>query len=209
MTSYDSILVFDADLEGINNPEKVNLIEEKSEDGVRAGINSRIAKCCATSRTTAAAFCMECCDIDPAEDSEEECTKMMKITGCEVAVAITYCYWFQYLIHDEWCNFMFKCGCGFVYTKSWWGCNYWDLDSDVRCPWCVARANVSWTTDNLIFALMAVSFLTCLYYRRRIKYYPTAVRWIAPAAMYFVSGTFVGLIFKLASSYPHFLFYRR
>ena len=200
----------DGDVKDKINPDKVALIKNNSfaEDS-RAGSTSRIAKCCAVLRPAVVAFCMECCGIDKTEDNEKQQATKMKVTACEVGVAVTYCYWFQYLVHDEWCNLMFKCGCGFVYTKSWWGCNYWNLDSNVRCPWCTARATVSWTTDYLIFVLMAVSFLICLYHRRRIKNYPTFVRWITPALTYFVAGTIVGLIFKLATNYPHFLFYRR
>lgn len=109
-------------------------------------------------------YCKECsdngCDID--------------VKGSlEAVLGILYCYVFQYVIHNPTCNFLFRCGCTWEWSGGWKDCNIFsqgmvvwlqivliDLSnySGPKCPWCMSRSYISWTTDYLVFALMLLTF---------------------------------------------------
>ena len=67
-------------------------------------------------------FCHQCSDIkeDPAggiADGEDEYMKKIIFTGLETGLAGTYCYYFQFIIHNTFCDFIFNCHC----TWTWAG----------------------------------------------------------------------------------------
>ncbi len=68
---------------------------------------------------------------------------------------------------------------------------------------CMSRAYISWTTDYLVFAFMLATYIFCLYRRQN---YPLSVRIISPIATYFGTSIVVGLLFKIFTGYPYFIF---
>ena len=146
-------------------------------------------------------FCYSCSGVD-SDDDDATVTSKMRYTLAESTVAVIIYYAFQYIIHNPTCNFLFKCGCTWTWAGGWNHCNIWN-SSGPKCPWCMSRAYISWTTDYLVFVIMLITFLFCLYRRKRIHY---SIRLLSPIIMYFVSSIIVGLAFKIATNYPYFIF---
>ena len=144
-------------------------------------------------------FCHTCAGVDDGKATN----KQILLTAVEVAFAIPFNWYFQYFIHDPFCNIMFKCGCVWVFSGGWKNCNFFNLEGLPKCPWCASRWYVSWTTDYLIFALMIVTYVIYLYNRKRFCF---LWRYVMPIVVYFVVGLVVGLIFKLATGYDYFIF---
>lgn len=107
-------------------------------------------------------FARQCCDESELDSPEERRNKRMW-TSVEVFTACCFQYSFQYIIHNPTCNVLFRCGCTWEWNGGWKNCNIWD--DGPKCPWCMSRAYVSWTTDYLIFFLMILTYI-CLLYRR-------------------------------------------
>ena len=155
-------------------------------------------------------FCHACSGVE-ATDTPQEARTKAAATAAEATAAITCCYWFERIIHNKFCNFIFRCNCTWTWAGGWDDCNVHNTVGAPKCPWCTARANVSWTTDSLLFVLMALTFVLCLYRRakpqsRLDRFANVALRWAAPVLVYFLAGTFVGWIFKATGSYPTFIF---
>lgn len=154
-------------------------------------------------------FCHTCAGITPQDPVPERTAKAVRC-GIEVSCAITCCYWFERIIHNKFCNWIFRCNCTWTWAGGWKDCNVHNTTGLPKCPWCTARSNVSWTTDSLLFVLMALTFLACLYFRpvpvsRLDKVANVTLRWAAPVIVYFLAGTFVGWLFKVTGSYPTFI----
>jgi hypothetical protein len=147
-------------------------------------------------------FCYTCSDVTVA-DERAEVNNKLSWTAAEALLANIVYYGFQYVIHNPTCNFLFKCGCTWTWAGGWKHCNIWNTNGGPKCPWCMSRAYISWTTDYLVFALMIVTYIYCLYRRKQIKRY---FRLSAPIFMYFLSSIIVGLAFKVATGYPYFIF---
>ena len=151
-------------------------------------------------------FCHQCSKIDEADlqtMNEEEYSKKLLYTGIESAVMGAYCYWFQFIIHNKFCNTIFRCGCTWNWDGGWVDCNYHNTDGSPKCPWCKARASVAWTTTFLPFVLMFMTYMYTLYHRKKRDY--VLFRIAASTLTYFISASFVGLIFFLADKdYPDF-----
>jgi hypothetical protein len=146
-------------------------------------------------------LCAKCCDVNE-DDDEPLRRKKYCLAAAEVSVATTLCYWFERIIHNKFCDFLFKCNCTWTWAGGWDNCNVWNNQGLPRCPWCTARANVSWTTDSLLFALMLTTYLTALRFRKRID---ITARFALPIIIYFLVGTLVGYIFKATGTYPTFI----
>jgi hypothetical protein len=139
------------------------------------------------------------CHVCAGGDNGKATNTQLALTAVEVALAIPFNFYFQYFIHDPFCNMLFKCGCVWVFAGGWKNCNYFNSEGLPKCPWCASRWYVSWTTDYLVFALMIVTYFIFLYNRKRFN---ILWRYIAPMVVYFAVGSLVGLIFKLATGYP-------
>lgn len=139
------------------------------------------------------------CHICAGGDNGKATNTQLALTAVEVALAMPFHWYFQYFIHDPFCNMLFKCGCVWVFAGGWKNCNYFNLEGMPKCPWCASRWYVSWTTDYLVFALMIVTYFIFLYNRKRFN---ILWRYVAPMVVYFAVGSLVGLIFKLATGYP-------
>ena len=146
-------------------------------------------------------FCLECCGIRTT-DSTEERRRKYGWTAVETSVAVTACFWFEKIIHNKFCNWLFRCGCTWTWAGGWDRCNVFNTQGLPKCPWCTAASNVSWTTDHLLFALMALTFIVLLRLRKRVD---ASVRWLAPLLVYFGAGTLVGWLFQVTGSYPTFI----
>ena len=154
-------------------------------------------------------FCHTCAGITPQDPASERKAKAARCV-VEVSCGVTCCYWFERIIHNKFCNFLFKCNCTWTWAGGWNDCNVHNTSGLPKCPWCTARSNVSWTTDSLLFVLMTLTFLVCLYFRpppasRLDKVANVTLRWAAPVIVYFLAGTFVGWLFKVTGSYPTFI----
>ena len=146
-------------------------------------------------------WCQECCGVDNV-DAPFERRKKMCWTALEVGTGTTFCFWFERIIHNPFCNWLFKCGCTWNWDGGWNRCNVFNTVGAPKCPWCTAASNVSWTTDHFLFALMTLTFLFLLRHRKRVD---MVVRWTAPIVVYFGVGTLIGWIFKVTGSYPIFI----
>lgn len=149
-------------------------------------------------------FCSDCSGIN-AEPDENIAVRNNKYAAgvLEGIFALNYCYWFSTIIHNKFCNFLFKCGCTWSWAGGWKDCNVHNLEGP-RCPWCLSRSNISWTTDYLLTALMIVTYFYLLSRRKKIIGHPL-VRLFAPIFVYFSVGIIVGACF-LAGGYPSFIF---
>ena len=151
-------------------------------------------------------FCHQCSDIDEQDKQtmhEDEYSKKLLYTGIESAVAGSYCYLFQFIIHNKYCNAIFRCGCTWNWDGGWIDCNFHNTDGSPKCPWCKARASIAWTTTFLPFVLMFMTYIFTLYHRKKCDY--IVLRFMASTLIYFVSASLVGLIFFLADKdYPDF-----
>lgn len=132
--------------------EEVLLISTKSKG------DSNHTRCCTSFRH----FAGQCCDESRLDSPRERRNKWMR-TSFEVFTACCFQYGFQYVIHNPTCNFLFRCGCTWEWNGGWKNCNIWD--DGPKCPWCMSRAYVSWTTDYFIFFLMFLTYLYLLYHR--------------------------------------------
>ena len=149
-------------------------------------------------------FCQDCCGIDgPQDDTEAVVRKKYLLGSIEAVFGLNFCYWFQVIIHNKFCNFLFKCGCTWNWDGGWKDCNVHNVEGP-RCPWCCARSNVSWTTDYMLTAFMIITYFYLLSKRKTFIGHPL-FRLIAPILVYFAVGTLVGACF-LVGGYPYFVF---
>lgn len=158
-----------------------------------------------------AEFCHKCSGISEEERKADhnEVTRKGFTTSLEFILASGICYGFERVIHNKYCDFLFKCGCTWSWAGGWSDCNF--LKEGVpKCPWCMSRTYVAWTTDILPFITMLLTYIFTLYHRKacngQLDY--AIVRLFAAVLAYFIIGFFVGLSFKLADpSYNHFVTY--
>ena len=193
--------IHDSELGNIDRTKKTSKERRRFRDDINDinDINDRgDEKSCMRSMQQ---FCYSCSGVD-SDDDDATVTSKMRYTLAESTLAVTIYYAFQYIIHNPTCNFLFKCGCTWTWAGGWNRCNIWN-SSGPKCPWCMSRAYVSWTTDYLVFAIMLITFLFCLHRRKRVHY---SIRLLSPIIMYFVSSIIVGLAFKIATNYPYFIF---
>jgi hypothetical protein len=149
-------------------------------------------------------FC-KLCNINEF-DEKREVYKKGTLTAIESCCAIIYCYYFERIIHNPFCNFLFKCGCTWTWKGGWIDCNYHNTQGLPKCPWCCVRQNFAWTTTTLLIVMMIISYFVSLYYRHKFSLISGFLfRWMMPLASYTVSGIIVGVIFKLIYHYPYFL----
>jgi hypothetical protein len=161
--------------------------------------------CCVMIGRRIMKFCHNCCGVNIVEESQHRKILLKKyaLGFFEVIIAFNYIYWFSTLIHNKFCNFLFKCSCTWEWKGGWKDCN---VHSKVgpKCPWCSARSNISWTTDYLITSLMLIGYLYLLSNRKKWFGHPL-FRIFIPILIYFSTGTIVGMFF-LAKGYPYFIF---
>jgi len=175
--------------------------EGKDAGGIERGGGSRWTR-----------FCHACCDVNVATDGADTIKAKRCYTACEVLFASQFTFWFQYVIHNKFCNWLFVCGCTWDWDGGWKDCNY--FSKGPKCPWCTARANVSWLTDYFLFALMMCAYAFFLYKRTALAKATPRCRHalldafirivVAPVLIYFLAGTVVGAAF-LGGGYPHFI----
>ena len=176
------------------------LIESNLDESIIDG--RRNCHCTSGASQSLYLFCNDCCGID---ENENHGRYMKYSQGLfELVLGVNYCYWFQVVIHNKFCNFLFKCGCTWNWDGGWKDCNVHNAEGP-RCPWCRARANISWTTDYFLSAIMILTFVYLLSKRRKPIIGHFLVRLLAPILVYFVVGTIVGAIF-LIDGYPKFIF---
>eukprot|EP00438_Fugacium_kawagutii_P016772 Skav231123 [mRNA] locus=scaffold7:191584:194349:+ [translate_table: standard] len=69
-----------------------------------------------------------------------------------------------------------------------------------KCPWCVARLSISWTTDCLPLVVMLLVFSEA-----KARKWQFWLQCLLPVPSFLLLGTLVAFCFKVASSYPYFL----
>jgi hypothetical protein len=157
-------------------------------------------------------FGYTCAGIKTPKDDEPELVKRkLAFTALETGLAVPYCYFFERVVHNKYCDFLFKCGCTWNWDGGWTDCNFHNEEGLPKCPWCIAREEFVWTTDLLPFLLMLLMFVVLLYQRRSMfggKMDYMFIRLFACSMTYFTSAMLVGFFFKLGNSnYPHFVFF--
>lgn len=175
----------DLDSEALLEGNSINISDNKSIISSEESSNS-----------SPMAFCLMCCP-----PKKESLSRENLLFGLEYFFGMSYCFGFQYIIHNPTCDFLFRCGCTWQWDGGWKNCNIW-YDGP-KCPWCMSRANISWTTDYLIFAFMLIVFTFFFYHRNK---YHAAYRYLLPILTYFMGAIIVGFIFKLSTGYPYFIF---
>jgi hypothetical protein len=162
-------------------------------------------------------FCHECAGTSWEEFKErpkDYNTKLIK-AGAETLTVAAYAYGFDWFIHDKFCDFIFNCGCTWIFTHNWEFCNYHN-ETGPKCPWCVAGPSIAWTTTYFVQFCMVVSFIYYLYKHQEDMRFccfnveseskKRLVRMIvAPTITYFTVATFVGFIFVIFN--PHYSFF--
>eukprot|EP00434_Breviolum_minutum_P025298 symbB.v1.2.022351.t1/scaffold1977.1/size96879/6 len=114
-------------------------------------------------------------------------------------VAAFLCECFQQVVHNKFCSWLFRCGCTWEWAGGWNRCNVHNAFGP-KCPWCVARLSISWTTDCLPLVVMLL-----VYGEARARRCPFWLRLALPVLSFFVLGTLVAFCFKVASGYPYFI----
>lgn len=118
----------------------------------------------------------------------------------EVTVVAAMCQFFQCLIHNQFCNVLFRCGCTWDWNGGWVRCNVHNMNGP-KCPWCVSREYLSWTTDCLPLALMFTTF-----FASNARGHNASLSAFLSAAVFLIVLFVVGLTYKIVSGYPYFLF---
>lgn len=202
---------------------KYSLVEEKTDENYTAGCDiestrteendcGRDCRCsenyCAKVGKWLTNFCQDCCGVDLQQNESKDVTNKKYFLGfIEAILGINYCYWFQVIIHNKFCNFLFKCGCTWNWDGGWTNCNVHNTEGP-RCPWCCARASISWTTDYMLTALMIVTYIFLLSKRKKHLIGHPFFRLVAPIVVYFTTGIIVGACF-LTGGYPYFILWQR
>eukprot|EP00937_MAST-01D_sp_MAST-1D-sp2_P007599 g7599.t1 len=132
--------------------------------------------------------------------SHRKCSVRAARAVGEYAAVAAACQMFQVLFHNEYCGWLFRCGCVWQWAGGWQDCNVHRRDDGPRCPWCTAKRSISWTTDCLVLGLMVLSWHEV----RARRLGPWAAVG-APAAVFFAVGLLVALIFKLSVGYPYMI----
>ena len=109
------------------------------------------------------------------------------------------CQALQVTFHNAFCGWAFRCGCTWQWAGGWDCCNVHNTRGP-KCPWCMARDNISWTTDCLVLALMVIAF-----HEARERELPAWATLAAPPVVFFVVGLVVAATFKIATHYPYFV----
>jgi hypothetical protein len=134
-------------------------------------------------------------------DDVKQCGELVAVVG--------FCQGFQTLFHNQMCGLMFRCDCVWGWQGGWVDCNVHNK-SGPRCPWCIARASISWTTDSLVLALMVLAYEAAPKIAPlRPDTSPLAMllwRLLASVAVFFGAGLLVAAAFFWGSpAYPWFL----
>jgi hypothetical protein len=86
--------------------------------------------------------CHECMDVSAPFSArgwkDAEYGLKARNLAIELVLVINYIYWFQWAIHDVFCNFLFRCGCAWIFDGAWRDCNYF-TPGVPQCPWCKAK----------------------------------------------------------------------
>mmetsp|Transcript_67006 Transcript_67006/g.157216 ORF Transcript_67006/g.157216 Transcript_67006/m.157216 type:complete len:238 (-) Transcript_67006:34-747(-) len=106
---------------------------------------------------------------------------------------------FQQVVHNKFCSLLFRCNCTWEWAGGWDNCNVHNATGP-RCPWCVARASISWTTDCLPLAMMLLIFGEA-----RARGCHLSIQLLLPVLTFLFLSTVVAFCFKLATGYPYFL----
>ena len=156
--------------------------------------------------STAAATCEAGANVNGCEQSPvagqrarpSGARALLREAGAVAAVGGA-CQAFQVLFHNAFCGWAFRCGCVWPWAGGWDCCNVHNATGP-KCPWCLARESVSWTTDCLVLALMVIA-----HHEAVDRGLPRWVPLAAPPAVFLVVGLAVAAGFKLATGYPYFL----
>eukprot|EP00913_Durusdinium_trenchii_P005758 g5372.t1 len=122
------------------------------------------------------------------------------VSAAAVLIAAAFlCEGFQQVVHNKFCSWLFRCGCTWEWSGGWDNCNVHNA-SGPKCPWCVARLSLAWTTDCLPLAVMLLAFSEA-----KIRGWAWWLRLLLPVLSFFLLGTLVALCFKFTSGYPYFI----
>lgn len=160
-------------------------------------------------------FCHVCADTNELEQKEQPKVYQRKMvaSGSEVLFSLVFAYGWDWFIHDVFCDFLFKCGCTWIFTHNWEYCNFHN-ESGPKCPWCMASPAIAWTTTYLVQVFMFASFIYLLYKRAKLYQFccftvesEPAKRLtrliVVPVLCYLTVGTIVGAIFAAANPHYH------
>ena len=153
--------------------------------------------------------------------------QVILVTGFSVA--------FLYVFLLPLCNFMFQCGCTWMWEGATDQCNAFDDSIPYSCPWCTISETGARVSEISMIISMVVTYLTVMYISRllsvkiankrkldapwdepeptpmsniTIKHLLLVIVSLVGSVLAFVcSGLFIGLVLYLSSSdYPHFIF---
>lgn len=117
-------------------------------------------------------FCHACADTTVEESviEPEVYRRKLAVTAVETAVEVYLVYLWDYCVHDKFCDFIFHCGCTYIWDGGWDDCNVHNTTGAPKCPWCTATAATAWTTTYMVQAVMLGVFLYLLS-RRNSQWY--------------------------------------
>lgn len=98
--------------------------------------------------TISSVFCQRCTvPVESDEGNRLERYFNLASSTVESVVAVVVFYWFQYVIHNPTCNFLFKCGCTWHWKGGWKGCNIWG-DGELEFYFVAAFCNLGRWMDR-------------------------------------------------------------
>jgi hypothetical protein len=112
-------------------------------------------------------FCHECASTSEAELQTDKSSYYGKFIGvvAETSVATSFAVAWDWYIHNKFCNFLYDCGCTWIWDGGWDDCNVHRTDGGPKCPWCTATDATAWTTTYIAQFLMLATFVYLLRYR--------------------------------------------
>jgi hypothetical protein len=131
----------------------------------------------------------------------------------ELAFVFFASWGLNWLLHNPYCGEMFQCGCTWNFAGGWSRCNVHNAEGP-HCPFCAARKELWWSTDDRFYsALMTLAWGVLAVRQTRAGLPQRAkipARVLVPVATFFVSFFLVGVIYFLANpDYPYFFFFSR
>jgi hypothetical protein len=145
----------------------------------------------------------------PVAESKSPRPPTQQLTGCSIVEAGAYLAFtmaFDWLLHNPFCNVMFRCGCQMPppFGASWIPCNVHDPEAP-HCPWCSVTAKLGNTLVTLMIVTMYATYLLLA-----TRGAPAWSRLTTPVLAWLAMGVAVGLgLLATSNGYPYFFFFTR
>eukprot|EP01102_Stenamoeba_stenopodia_P009885 TRINITY_DN2931_c0_g1_i1.p1 TRINITY_DN2931_c0_g1~~TRINITY_DN2931_c0_g1_i1.p1 ORF type:complete len:233 (-),score=8.75 TRINITY_DN2931_c0_g1_i1:108-806(-) len=140
-----------------------------------------------------------------SSSGEDRESKQLYLTMLQAFFVLVACFLFNDVFRFPVCDFLFKCGCTWMWRGGDHLCNIHnpDIEWAKKCPWCRIDGIIGAANDFILMLIMLIVYIIVWYKVPARTYY----RWFWAILSYFISAMVVGFLFKVITNYPHFIFY--